>query len=230
MEEENLKYEILKDENMQTDLSYKLIVIGDSGVGKSCLTTKAVSDQFEEFHNATIGFEFFKFIIKIEDTTIKLQIWDTCGQETYRALISSFYKNCSLAIMVYSIDNMESFESLDYWLKETKSHSNPDLQVILIGNKADLEERRKVPIEKAQEFVSDNTLQGLMEVSAKTGFNAQNVFIKAAKLLYIDHMKYKDKYVRNSLLNELSQTQSRAKLSLPNPESDRKKEKKKCCG
>jgi small GTP-binding protein len=101
---DDYKWEILTDNYSQYDLSFKLIVIGDSGVGKSSLTLKATKNLYENSYNATIGFEFFSFNIKINDKVIKLQIWDTCGQEIYRSLITNFYRKSSLAIMVYSID------------------------------------------------------------------------------------------------------------------------------
>jgi small GTP-binding protein len=102
--DEQLSYEILPDDYTQYDLSFKLIVIGDSSVGKSCLTLKATKNLFETNYNATVGFEFFSFNIKINDKVLKLQIWDTCGQEIYRSLITNFYRNSSLAIMVYAVD------------------------------------------------------------------------------------------------------------------------------
>lgn len=104
MNGDELNYEVLPDDYTQYDLSFKLIVIGDSGVGKSCLTLKATKNLFEHNYNATVGFEFFTFNIKINDKVLKLQIWDTCGQEIYRSLITNFYRNSSLAIMVYAID------------------------------------------------------------------------------------------------------------------------------
>jgi small GTP-binding protein len=102
--DDDLSYQILPDDFTQYDLSFKLIVIGDSGVGKSCLTLKGTKNVFESNYNATVGFEFFSFNIKVNDKVIKLQIWDTCGQEIYRSLITNFYRNSSLAIMVYAID------------------------------------------------------------------------------------------------------------------------------
>jgi small GTP-binding protein len=102
--QDELNYEILPDDYTQYDLSFKLIVIGDQAVGKSCLTLKATKNVFENNYNATVGFEFFSFNIKINDKVLKLQIWDTCGQEIYRSLITNFYRNSSLAIMVYAID------------------------------------------------------------------------------------------------------------------------------
>ena len=100
----DIKCEIVKDENNQYDLSFKIIVIGDSGVGKSSLTTKAIKNYFDEFYRTTVGFEFLTQTMKIEDKYVKLQIWDTCGQEIYKSLISSFYRNSSLAMMMYSVD------------------------------------------------------------------------------------------------------------------------------
>lgn len=104
MEHRNLNYEVLTEDHSHYDLSFKVIVIGDSGVGKSCLTLRATKNTFENNYNATVGFEFFTFNSKVEDKVVKLQVWDTCGQEIYRSLITNFYRNSSLAILVYSID------------------------------------------------------------------------------------------------------------------------------
>ena len=98
------KYELLPDDFTKYDLSFKLIVIGDSGVGKSCLTNKATKNIFEESYNATVGFQFFTFNIRMNGKVLKLQIWDTCGQEVYRALITSFFRDSSLAVIVYAVD------------------------------------------------------------------------------------------------------------------------------
>ena len=97
-------YEILKEEFPNYDLSFKIIVIGNAGVGKSCLSMQATKKKFENNYLATVGFEFFVFNMKYKNKVLKLQIWDTCGQEIYRSLITSFYKNSSLAIIVYAID------------------------------------------------------------------------------------------------------------------------------
>ena len=189
--EPDFKYEILPDDYTQYDLNFKLIVIGDSGVGKSCLTNKATTNIFEDNYNATVGFEFFTLNIKMYDKIIKLQIWDTCGQELYRSLVTNFYRNCSLAIIVYAINSKPSFESIESWLKELRTHSNPDAKVFLIGNKVDLEKERQVTTEEAEQFKQINKLNLFMEASAKSGFNAQNIFIQAAKMLYQDFLKYK---------------------------------------
>ena len=132
---DDYRVEILSDEFAQYDLSFKIIVIGDSGVGKSCLTSKAAKNSFEEYYQATVGFEFLTFNLKLDDNVIKLQIWDTCGQEIYRSLISNFYRNSSLAVLVYSIDNEQSFKNAETWLHELKAQSNQNDRIFLVGNK-----------------------------------------------------------------------------------------------
>ena len=190
---ENYKFEILPEDETNFDLSFKLIVIVDSGVGKSCLTNNAVKNIFDDTYNATVGFEFCTFNVKINDKVVKLQIWDTCGQELYRSLITNFYRNSSLAVMVYAINSKESFEDIEMWLRELRTHSNPDAKVFLIGNKIDLENERKITKEQGEKFCKDNKINEFMEASAKTGVNAQNVFIKAALTLYEDYIKYQKK-------------------------------------
>ena len=185
----NLEIEVLNEQYKDYDLSFKIIVIGNSGVGKSCLALKATKDIFEEQFMSTIGFEFFNFNIKINSKVIKLQIWDTCGQEVYRSLISNFYRSSSLAILVYAIDNEESFDDLNNWIKELKINSNPNIKAFIIGNKNDLEDKRKVSFDKGKKFCIDNEFHLFMETSAKSGFNAKNLFINAAKLLYKDYIK-----------------------------------------
>jgi len=188
---ENLKVQVMPDDYNQYDLSFKMIVIGDAGVGKSCLTTKAAKGVFDDTYSATVGFEFVTFNLRIDGKVVKLQIWDTCGQEIYRSLISSFYRNASLAMMVYSIDSKESFIHIETWLKEVKLQSNPDIKIFLIGNKADLEDKREVKLEEAKQYKNENDIHYFCEASAKSGLNAQEVFIEAAKLLYKEHLKYK---------------------------------------
>ena len=195
---ESLTAEVLPDDYNQYDLSFKMIVIGDAGVGKSCLTTKAAKGVFDDSYSATVGFEFLTFNVKIDGKVIKLQIWDTCGQEIYRSLISSFYRNASLAMMVYSIDSKESFTHIETWLKEVKLQSSPDIKIFLIGNKADLEEQREVKLEEAKQFKMENDFHYFNETSAKSGLNAQEVFIEAAKLLYKEHLKYRKRANREN--------------------------------
>ena len=191
------EYEILSEDYTNFDLSFKLIVIGDSGVGKSCLTNNAVKNTFEEAYNATVGFEFFTFNVKMCEKVIKLQIWDTCGQELYRSLITNFYRNSSLAIMVYAINDKATFDNIEMWLRELRTHSNPDAKVFLIGNKVDLEKEREVTTEQGENYCKQNKIDLFMESSAKTGLNTQNIFLKAAELLFDNYNKYQNKKNEN---------------------------------
>ena len=227
---EDLKYEVIAEEFSEYDLSFKIIVVGDSGVGKSCLTMKGTKNHFEECYSPTVGFEFFTFNIRINDKNIKLQIWDTCGQEAYRSLITSFYRNASLAILVYSIDNVNSFNNIEAWLNEIKSQANPETKVFLIGNKIDLEDQRKITIEMAQTFSNEHSFNFFVETSAKTGFNAQNVFVEAAKELFLTHLEYKDRASRiGSLAPEQYQPEINTNNIMLDDEEDKPRKKKKCC-
>ena len=187
----DVKYEILPEDYSEYDLSFKVIVIGDSGVGKSCLTNKATKNIFEIDYNATVGFEFFTFNVRINQKVVKLQIWDTCGQELYRSLITNFYRNSSLAILVYAINNEESFKDVDIWLKELRTHASPDVKLILIGNKIDLVNERKVSKEEGETYAKNNNINKFVEASAKEGINTQSTFIEIAYLLYKDYSQYK---------------------------------------
>ena len=229
---EDLDCEILSEEINDTDLSFKIIVVGDSGVGKSCLTMKGTKNHFEECYSPTVGFEFFILNLRIDDKNVKLQIWDTCGQEAYRSLITSFYRNASLAILVYSIDNQNSFDNIESWLNEIKSQANPGTKIFLIGNKTDLADQRQIPIELAQQFSKDHSFHFFIETSAKTGFNAQNVFIQAGKELYLTHLEYKDRASRvGSLVPSPYQPDMNMNnnIMLEEDDDDRPRKKKKCC-
>ena len=188
----SLSCQIINEELAQYDVSFKIIIIGDSFVGKSCLTIKAAKNVFENYYTSTVGFEFFSMLYKINSKIIRLQIWDTCGQEEYRSLIQNFYRNASLAILVYSIDKRTSFENLEVWLNEIKGRGSPDVKIFLVGNKIDLSENREVSIEEGQKFYEDHKLNLFIETSAKSGENVQELFKKVAIALNKDHLLYKE--------------------------------------
>ena len=133
------KCEILTRDNIGFDFNYKVIIIGNSGVGKTCLTYYASTGQFLEKTPPTLGLEYSPFIIKYKEKIIKLEIWDTCGQEAYRSLIKSFFMNASLAIIVYAIDDFNSFKSIDEWVRQCKTTCSPETKFFLIGNKIDID-------------------------------------------------------------------------------------------
>ena len=195
---ENLKVEVLPDDYNQYDLSFKMIVIGDAGVGKSCLTTKAAKGVFDDSYSATVGFEFLTFNLRIDGKVVKLQIWDTCGQEVYKSLITGIYRNSSLAIILYSVTNRSTFQHIDTWIKELNQNSTQNIKIILVGNKSDLEKDRKVSYEEGEKLKNKHNIDYFIETSAKTGNNAKNVLIEAAKILYKEYILIKDKEVTNT--------------------------------
>ena len=139
-EEKEEEYEILPSDYVKSDYNYKIIVIGDSGVGKTSLTFRATKNEFLDKMNPTLGFEYFPFILRYKEKVIRLEIWDTCGQEAFRALIKQFFNNASLAIIVYAIDDIKSFDSIEQWIRQCKSLCSPDTKFILIVNKSDISE------------------------------------------------------------------------------------------
>ena len=219
---ENLNFSLLSENETKIDISFKVIIIGDCGVGKSSISLKATKNQFLEQYKTTIGFEFFIFNIKINNLNVNLQIWDTCGQETFKSLISNFYKNSSLAIIVYAIDNINSFNNINMWIKDLKQFSNPNIKIILIGNKNDLNDKRVIQFEKGKEFSKDYNFDLFFETSAKNGFNVKNVFIDAAKILYLEYMEYVN--IKTNLIKE-------KKIVIHKKENGNEDErnKKKCC-
>ena len=220
---EEIKCEILPPEiytELDPDITFKIIVIGNSGVGKSCLSLNGTTGKFIEEHQATIGFDFFSFVTKIDKKIIRLQIWDTCGQEGYKSLVQNFYRGSVLAIIVYAINDMKSFQSIEDWVKQLKIYSSPDIKIFLIGNKCDLEKERVVSIEMGKKFQTDFEFELFMETSAKSGFNSKNLFIEAFKLLYLNYKKMNCNICNNN--------QSR-KVSLIGKELMKKESKKGCC-
>ena len=172
-----------------------------------------------------MGVEFYTMNIKLNEKVVKLQIWDTCGQEIYRSLISNFYRNSSLAIIVYSITDQSSFESIDQWLKELKLNSSPDIKIFLIGNKIDLEDKREVSTEQGKNMQNDYNLDLFIESSAKNGHNTEFIFAQAAKLLYTDYNKYK---IGNPLLGRLKDNKNNNRLKKEDVKQNIQ-HKKKCC-
>ena len=218
--DDEFNIELLPEDYAQYDISFKIIVIGDSSVGKSCLTTQAVRNNFEEFYTATIGFEFLTFNIRINNNVLKLQIWDTCGQEVYKSLITNFYRNSSLALIIYAINNMDSFKHAENWLNELKAQANPNVKVFLVGNKSDLEDERVVSKEDGERFREEKNLDKFIETSAKTGENARNVLLEAAKLLYKGYLKAKNN------LGDMKDNQKGDRLE---KKKQKNKGNKKCC-
>mmetsp|Transcript_57384 Transcript_57384/g.100847 ORF Transcript_57384/g.100847 Transcript_57384/m.100847 type:complete len:205 (-) Transcript_57384:241-855(-) len=162
---------------------FKYIIIGDTGVGKSCLLLQFTDKRFQPVHDLTIGVEFGARLINIEQHQIKLQIWDTAGQESFRSITRSYYRDAAGALLVYDITRRESFNHLSRWLEEARQNGNPNMTIMLIGNKSDLEHRRAVSTQEGQLFAQENGLV-FLETSAKSAANVETAFIKTADNIY----------------------------------------------
>ena len=162
---------------------FKYIIIGDTGVGKSCLLLQFTDKRFQPVHDLTIGVEFGARLVNIDQNQIKLQIWDTAGQESFRSITRSYYRDAAGALLVYDITRRESFNHLNRWLEEARQNGNPNMTIMLIGNKSDLEHRRAVSAKEGEAFAQENGLV-FLETSAKSAANVEMAFIKTAEHIY----------------------------------------------
>uniref|UniRef100_H0YYG1 small monomeric GTPase n=1 Tax=Taeniopygia guttata TaxID=59729 RepID=H0YYG1_TAEGU len=158
---------------------FKLVLLGESAVGKSSLVLRFVKGQFHEFQESTIGAAFLTQTVCLDDTTVKFEIWDTAGQERYHSLAPMYYRGAQAAIVVYDITNEESFARAKNWVKELQRQASPNIVIALAGNKADLANKRAVDF---QAYADDNSLL-FMETSAKTSMNVNEIFMAIAKKL-----------------------------------------------
>lgn len=157
------------------DMIFKLVIIGDSSVGKTGILSRYLSKEFNENSKATVGVEFGGKKLLIQDHRVKVQIWDTAGQERYRSITNAYYKGAKGALIVYDISNKVSFENVEKWMKEVQVMGESDMYFILIGNKADLDDKREVSTEQGEEKAKNLGI-AFMETSAKTSHNVDNVF------------------------------------------------------
>ncbi|KAG9137558.1 hypothetical protein Leryth_018844 [Lithospermum erythrorhizon] len=162
---------------------FKYIIIGDTAVGKSCLLLQFTDKRFQPMHDITIGVEFGARMIAIENRQIKLQIWDTAGQEAFRSITRSYYRGAAGALLVYDITRRESFDHLVSWLEDARKTANPNMTIVLVGNKCDLAHRRAVSTEEGEQFAKEHGLI-FMEASARNGQNVEEAFTKLAALIY----------------------------------------------
>merc|ERR1712205_75365 len=173
---------------MPNPLQYKLVLLGDSAVGKSSLVLRFVRGQFFEYQESTIGAAFLTQNVSLNDYTVKFEIWDTAGQERYHSLAPMYYRGAAAAVVVYDITNADSFSRAKSWVKELQRQGSPNIVIALAGNKCDLASKRKVESSEASEYAKDNGLF-FMETSAKTALNVEELFKAIAKKLPKDPYK-----------------------------------------
>ncbi|KAF7836673.1 ras-related protein RABA1f [Senna tora] len=165
------------------DYLFKLVLIGDSGVGKSNLLSRFTRNEFSLESKSTIGVEFATRSIRVDDKIVKAQIWDTAGQERYRAITSAYYRGAVGALLVYDVTRHVTFENAERWLKELRDHTDTNIVVMLVGNKADLRHLRAVSTEDAKSFAEkENTF--FMETSALESMNVEDSFTEVLTQIY----------------------------------------------
>jgi small GTP-binding protein len=130
----------------------KLVVLGNSGVGKTCLITKFVSDSFKSSLDSAVGASYMTKILRVDNATMKFNIWDTAGQERFRSIVRVYYKDAAVAVLVYDLTNPESFRQLDWWYSELRHNVDHDLVIAVVANKEDLADNEKVSVEEAKAY------------------------------------------------------------------------------
>ena len=166
------------------DVIYKILLVGDSGVGKTNIMLRYLNKEFNINTKATVGVEFGSKNIIIDKKVIKGQIWDTAGQERYRAITSSYYKGAHGAFVVYDITLKESFDAVDRWINDLRNNTDERLEIILIGNKSDLEEKRQVTKEEGEEKAKEKEV-AFMETSALNCNNIEKAFNEILNKVYL---------------------------------------------
>ena len=210
------------------DYLFKIVLIGDSGVGKSNLLYRFTRNEFNLESKTTIGVEFSQKTVKIDNKNIRAQIWDTAGQERYRAITSAYYRGALGALLVYDVCKLETFEGLNKWLSELKEHTDTQTSIMLVGNKADLRHLRAVKTEDAASFASKHNL-AFIETSALENTNVDSAFQKTLETIYSNSVTSQIFTRNNETLKHPSKRleppeENKMKLSQANPPK-----KEGCC-
>ncbi len=195
------------------DYKIKIIIVGDSGVGKTNLITRFASDKFDKNSKATIGVEFIYKTIKINNEIFKIEIWDTAGQERYNTIQNHLYKNINGILLTFDLTNTYSFEQLSKWYEQIQNQSQKNCIIVLIGNKNDLKEQIQVKEEDIQKYCNEHNEMPYFSCSAQSSENVEEAFTKVAEVAF----------ERNSKSEEVNLPEIKPVQVVKEPE------KKKCC-
>ena len=199
---------------MTADIVYKVLLLGDSTVGKTCFLLRYCDKTFQDAHLSTIGLDYrVKTMTLKNKKNIKLQIWDTAGQDRFRAITKNYYKGANGIILIYDVTNLQTYENVKNWITQIREETNPNVVIYLAGNKIDIpEEERAVKTEEGKEIANEYKLQ-FKETSAKDGINVNEVF--------------------QELVEKIDEVNSKLEVSKPEPKnklySPGKKKKSSCC-
>ncbi|KAI4151341.1 MAG: hypothetical protein LQ340_003564 [Diploschistes diacapsis] len=161
---------------------FKLVFLGEQSVGKTSLITRFMYDSFDNMYQATIGIDFLSKTMYLEDRTVRLQLWDTAGQERFRSLIPSYIRDSSVAVVVYDISSLKSFQNTRKWVDDVRGERGNDVIIVLVGNKTDLNDKREVTTQMGEEEAKRCGAL-FVETSAKVGANVKGLFRKIAQAL-----------------------------------------------
>lgn len=179
------------------DILVKMLVIGDSAVGKTCLLERYSDNTFSYSHISTIGVDFKLKSFQRDGKIVKLQIWDTAGQERFRSMISFYYRGAHGIMLVYDRTNLESFQNLKHWIRDLRKYCSENVELILVGNKSDLKEEIVISSSEAREFAQAENIKYVIESSAKNGENVEKAFE-----LLLNNVLESRNYLENNAVDE----------------------------
>ena len=220
MNNEDITIEEVVSPEAKEDFKLKIVVVGDSGVGKTNLIKRFITNEFSENFKATIGVEFMSKTYKINKHLFKIEIWDTAGQERYKSITAVYYKGAKGALVVYDTTDKSTFENIDKWMLEIKDKTSKDIKLMVIGNKIDLKDEREVKNEEALKKAESLGIP-LMETSALDATNVKEAFHDLLKEIYKD--------MKDNLNNPENKFQNEKKGIDLNTNSNTGKKKSKCC-
>ena len=173
------------NQEVNPEFAFKVVILGDSDVGKTSLIKYEINNTFMNENDSTIIFEHSFKNFFIMGKNVRLQIWDTCGKEMYRSSVQNFYRSALCIFVVFSLESLDSFNQVNQWIEEIKENNSEDYILVLVGNKSDLTPPRKIEREVIDEYCKNNSIENYFETSAKNGENIHEMFKKIVKQLFI---------------------------------------------